>query len=69
LKQITLRAFRDAIADQTEPVTVVRNNGGVLETVGTWYPTGVFVAGELLRPPTAVTPSVRKITTPNKDSR
>ena len=41
MKTITLRAFRVAIGNQTEPVTVVKREAGEVVTLGTWTPLNV----------------------------
>jgi hypothetical protein len=41
MKTISLRQFRDSVADLLEPVTVVKREGTEMRTLGTWTPLNV----------------------------
>ncbi len=43
MKIVSLRQFRDSIADHTEAVQVVRRGPDGFETLGTWTPASVGV--------------------------
>lgn len=43
MKTISLRTFRVAVDRLTEPVIVVKREGGELRTLGTWTPQGAKI--------------------------